>query len=73
MKSNYCIDKCKQRDDCTDADKCNRVGPELYRIEYGDHRIKKHKHRTKLRLEADMDRIEYMIFRNKEYGDFQGD
>jgi len=46
---------------------------ELNRIENGDIRNKKNKHRPQLRFEAEMDRIEYIVFKNKVYGAYDGD
>ncbi len=40
----------------------------LYRIEHGDIRLKKNKHKIQLRFEAEMDRLEYLIFNNRIYG-----
>jgi len=71
MTDKTCCEKCPKRSICVDADKCPRIGPILYRIEHGDIRLKKNKHKPIIRYEAEMDRIEYLIFRNKVYSDFK--
>ena len=81
MKLNHC-DKCPKRHKCTlEYDKdiqewiviCPLMRAELNRIENGDIRNKKNKHRPQLRFEAEMDRIEYIVFKNKVYGAYDGD
>ena len=65
--------KCRKRSVCIDPDICPKVGPILHRLEYGDVRYKKNRQRIELRFEASMDRIEYIIFKNKVYGAYDGD
>ena len=81
MKTDHCL-KCPKRDKCAleyDANqgalevRCKVMRAELNRIEYGDMRIKKNKHKPSIRFEAEMDRVEYIIFKNKVYGAYDGD
>ena len=65
--------KCRKRDNCVNPDICPKVGPILHRLEHGDVRYKKNRNRLPIRFEAEMDRVEYIIFKNKVYGAFDGD
>ena len=70
MKTDHCL-KCPKYHCCKKI--CRLVYIDLMRLEHGDKRLKKNKHRPKLRFEAEMDRIEYIVFKNKVYGAFDGD